>query len=546
MIALRAMILSAGFGSRLKGITKDTPKPLINLSKNTAIIDNIVNSILRMGINEIAINLHYKGNLIEKYLLKKFPLVKWAFYFELELLNTGGGISNAKDFLCEAENSIIINADILFFFDLQKLYNQHIQSGSDSSLIVIPQANKKRALIYKDNKLSGFTNKNGKCLFQLEEFIPDNSLFSTFTGIQFLSSKFIRNLSNSKFSIIDVYAKKIYEKDPANIINLSDEYWADLGTLETLQKAQSDYKLITKYFSIADISSVQLIFEGISQKRIFRIHNQNNETKIIISSNIPREIESWIEFSYFFEEKGIPVPHVYNYDNNSILVEDVGVISLYQKVLQIGLEAETIKNLYKKSIDILLKLSEIEQKDFPLQFAYPRKIYDKTNILYDLNYFNNNFPEHKLDKIELDIICNEIFSFLQNLPITPMHRDFQSTNLMVKSEIVSLIDLQSFRLGYALYDLASLLFDLNITFSTKFIRSNFEYASHKNLKFDNWNAFLVLGLIRILHDLGTCKELKNCTNRIKNGKKELLFIINSLPTDKIRKTKNLLKKIIQV
>ena len=107
---MKAMILAAGLGKRLKPLTNDIPKPLLKVG-NQSLIERNIRSLLNYGFDEIVINVSYLGNMITEHVLEIFPNNKIIFSKESEPLGTGGGIKNAIKLLGD-EPFMLINADI--------------------------------------------------------------------------------------------------------------------------------------------------------------------------------------------------------------------------------------------------------------------------------------------------------------------------------------------------------------------------------------------------------------------------------------------------
>ena len=107
---MKAMILAAGLGKRLKPLTNDIPKPLLKVG-NQSLIERNIRSLLNYGFDEIVINVSYLGNMITEHVLEIFPNDKIIFSKESEPLGTGGGIQNALKLLGD-DPFMLINADI--------------------------------------------------------------------------------------------------------------------------------------------------------------------------------------------------------------------------------------------------------------------------------------------------------------------------------------------------------------------------------------------------------------------------------------------------
>src|SRR5262245_7059025 len=109
---MKAMILAAGLGTRLRPLTHSTPKALL-LVNGRPLIYYSLKLLEKHGIREAVINLHYLGDLIQKELGdgSKFGL-RIHYSWEPQILGTGGGIKKASTFL-EQESFLVVNSDVL-------------------------------------------------------------------------------------------------------------------------------------------------------------------------------------------------------------------------------------------------------------------------------------------------------------------------------------------------------------------------------------------------------------------------------------------------
>ncbi len=132
---MKAMILAAGFGTRLRPLTLSIPKALVPFAGMTLIEYNII-KLVRSGINEIAINLHYLGEMIQRHLGDgKHYNAQITYFHEDPILGSGGAIQNALDFF---ENSpfVVISADIISDIDYS-ICNFQLSKNSLAKLFVV-------------------------------------------------------------------------------------------------------------------------------------------------------------------------------------------------------------------------------------------------------------------------------------------------------------------------------------------------------------------------------------------------------------------------
>ena len=133
-----AMLLAAGFGKRLMPLTKDLPKPLININGIT-LLDNSINFLRLLGCTQIIINSHYQYEKISRAIEKKNINNDLTLIYEKEILDTGGALKNVKNNFVN-KNVIILNSDIFWqkenLFDIEKMADQYIANQNPQLLLV--------------------------------------------------------------------------------------------------------------------------------------------------------------------------------------------------------------------------------------------------------------------------------------------------------------------------------------------------------------------------------------------------------------------------
>lgn len=105
-----AMILAAGFGTRMRPITDHTPKPLVPLAGRT-LIDHGIDRLVAVGVKRVVVNTHYKAAMMEDHLAQRRD-VEIVLSHEETLLDTGGGVKNALKHLGDA--FYVLNADVFW------------------------------------------------------------------------------------------------------------------------------------------------------------------------------------------------------------------------------------------------------------------------------------------------------------------------------------------------------------------------------------------------------------------------------------------------
>jgi NDP-sugar pyrophosphorylase family protein len=242
---MKAMIFAAGLGTRLKPITDNLPKALVPIA-GKPLLEHIILKLKVSGFNEIIVNVHHFPNQIIE-LLKANN--NFGIHIEVSdesdlLLDTGGGIRNAKWFFDDGKPFLVHNVDILSNIDLKELYSQHLRSNSLATLVV-SKRDTFRHLLFDDNlRLNGWINeKTGETkplgLSHIELY---NKL--AFAGIQVLSPGVFELMENMepKFPIIDFYLSNARTKIINGFIP-TDFHMLDVGKLNVLEEAE---KFITE------------------------------------------------------------------------------------------------------------------------------------------------------------------------------------------------------------------------------------------------------------------------------------------------------------
>lgn len=123
---MKAVVLAAGYGTRLGGLTKDVPKPLLEVG-GKAIIEHILDNLARSGCREVAVNLHYRGHQIRARLGDGARYgVRLVYSEEPELLGTAGGARQMAELLgARAEPVLVHYGDIVTDADLAALWRAH-------------------------------------------------------------------------------------------------------------------------------------------------------------------------------------------------------------------------------------------------------------------------------------------------------------------------------------------------------------------------------------------------------------------------------------
>lgn len=234
------MIFAAGLGTRLKPLTDHMPKALVPVA-GKPMLEHVIEKLKAAGFDEIVINVHHFANQIIDFLKEKnnFGITIHISDETDFLLDTGGGIKKAAPYFDEP--FLIHNVDILSNTDLKALYNYHLQSGNDATLLVSPRQTTRYLLLNSDRRLCGWINKD-TLQTKPEGFIyqPNVQKEYAFSGIHIISPglfKYMDEKWNGKFSIMDFYLQLCQEALIGGYAK-EDLQLIDIGKPETLAKAE--------------------------------------------------------------------------------------------------------------------------------------------------------------------------------------------------------------------------------------------------------------------------------------------------------------------
>lgn len=225
--AKEAIILAGGLGTRLSGITKDIPKPMVDINKKPFLC-YLMDCLKIQGINKVLLSIGYKHNVIMSYFGLKYKGLLIEYIIETEALGTGGAISEALK-RTKQDDVFVLNGDSFFNINLKELMNAHYKWNSLLTVAVKPMYNFKRygSIILKDNRIIGFEEK----CFKNAGLI---------NGGIYVMKRAIANLfpKERSFSFEGFLEKNIDKIAPYAFI--SNEYFIDIGIPEDYKKAQQE------------------------------------------------------------------------------------------------------------------------------------------------------------------------------------------------------------------------------------------------------------------------------------------------------------------
>lgn len=219
-----AMIMAAGFGTRMGKLTENLPKPLLPIGEQR-IIEIIIEKLARQGFERVIINLHFMADKVRDVLGdgKRFGL-ELIYSEETEILGSGGGIANAEPYF-DGETILVVNADTLNSLNISEFYNYHLQTEAHATMHVLPSQNNDDYTLV----LFGVQNRLNRILGR-HKAIPEELHSGIFTGYQLLTPEARAYLKPVKQSIItNLYLQGVEDGKVINVFPHQTR-WLDIGT----------------------------------------------------------------------------------------------------------------------------------------------------------------------------------------------------------------------------------------------------------------------------------------------------------------------------
>ncbi|MGD9082034.1 MAG: sugar phosphate nucleotidyltransferase [Desulfobacterales bacterium] len=548
---MKALILAAGFGTRLLPFTKNTPKALFPVSGHP-LLHFIILSLQHSGCNAVIINTHHLYKKIDAYLAGQKYAIPVITRYEPEILGTGGAIKNVADFW-DDHPFMVINSDIVTDIDLKKVYKFHLNHSHPVTLVLYDDPGFNTVSINKDGFITKFhdsTPLTSQPVSGSNIHRPGETEKLTFTGIQVLDPQILELIPDNIFSSsIDIYRQLISENKKVCAFIAKECQWKDIGSPERYtqivfeQMAPEAFKYAFSGWPNKKISRTQLKGDG-SDRNWYRLTSANRSLVMadhnIRKSQSTSEVDSFVAIGRHLHDKNIRVPKIYLYDTFSGLVfmEDLGDVNLQTVVIN-TINPEKIILYYKSVIGLLGKLSVRGAKGFDPVWTYQTSHYNQDLILEkECRYFVDTFLRKYMGmnisfkdlEDEFRTLADKALEFSVN---GFMHRDMQSRNIMVKNNRFYFIDFQGGRLGPIQYDLASLLIDPYVELSPWVQNQLLNYSgktlpSLLNINPDKFlSCYAYCSITRNLQILGAFAYL-SCIKRKRYFEKYIPSAINTL------------------
>jgi NDP-sugar pyrophosphorylase family protein len=240
---MRAMILAAGLGTRLRPLTDDRPKALVEVAGHT-LLEIALRRLREFGIRDVIVNVHHFADLVVDYLKKNNDFgMRIEISREVVLLDTGGGLQKAAWFFLKGagaeEPFLLHNVDVLSTIDFGRMVDFHKQNQALATLAVQERETSRPLLFDEDNQLCGRRTVQNLTLEMVRP--SQNPQVLAFSGVHIISPRLLESLSgDGAFSIITSYLSLAGKGQKILAFRADDYYWLDLGRPENVMQATED------------------------------------------------------------------------------------------------------------------------------------------------------------------------------------------------------------------------------------------------------------------------------------------------------------------
>jgi mannose-1-phosphate guanylyltransferase len=241
---MKAMVLAAGLGTRLRPLTDERPKALVEIGGRT-LLEITLTRLREFGVREVIVNVHHFADMVVEYLVAKQNFgMRIEVSREDVLLDTGGGLKQAAWFFSEGlhdEPLLLHNVDVVSTIDLAAMARFHSEHRALATLAVQERKSSRQLLFDANGLLCGrrFERED-----RTELARPSADLQAlAFCGVHVISPRLLRMVTEEGvFSVIESYLRLAAHDERIVAFRADGAYWRDLGTVGSLEQAETDFQ----------------------------------------------------------------------------------------------------------------------------------------------------------------------------------------------------------------------------------------------------------------------------------------------------------------
>lgn len=447
MSVKKAVVLAAGYGTRLRPFTCVTPKPLLPVW-GESMLARTVRKLRAWGVEEITVNCHHLHGQIEAWCAANGCRAS----HEPEILGTGGALNPLREWI-GTDDFYLVNGDIVFEgfdgFTDRKAFAQDDVIG----LAVVTKEGPRTIEVEP--------SRNIVTCWQS----PDPGYEGTFTycGIALLKASILDYVQpQGASSIVQAYERATMDGRFVLAVEPKNLLWTDAGTIprylevneEGASNAFDALPQIAAALEELHLSGpVSFLGARGSDRCFFKVGG----AVIVVYDDATRgENARYAAHARWLASKGMAVPKVLaaRPDLKMLVLENAGSTDLASYARRAGTLAA-----YKPAVEALAAFGKLgDAADLPpLEPAFDAALWRQEQGLFKEFALGRRYGRACPEGVEKDFA--KLSEALEKEPRALVHRDFQSSNILWKNDTMRLIDFQGMRMGPALYDLASLLYD---------------------------------------------------------------------------------------
>lgn len=243
---MRAMILAAGLGTRLRPLTNDRPKALVEVAGHT-LLEITLRRLREFGIREVIVNVHHFADMVADYLKKNGGFgMRIEISREGVLLDTGGGLKKAASFFLDRSDHadgpfLLHNVDVISTIDLARMLQFHREHHALATLAVQDRETSRYLLFDEQNQLCGRRAGRDQAVEMVRPSPQVQAL--AFSGVHVISPRFLSMMTeDGVFSIINSYLRLAAQGEKILAYRADGYYWRDLGKPENVAQAEEDVR----------------------------------------------------------------------------------------------------------------------------------------------------------------------------------------------------------------------------------------------------------------------------------------------------------------
>lgn len=435
----KAIVLAAGLGSRLRPFTCATPKPLMPVW-GESMLARTVAFLRSLGVSDIAVNCHYLHEQIEKWCAENGCRTS----YEPEVLGTAGVLNPLKEWIGE-DDFYLVNGDII----LEGFEGFKNFKGFDETTIGLCLATEEGPRTIEIEPESGYVTN----------WRSDDAGYSgtyTYCGFAIYSPRIFDYVKPSGFSsLVTTLETAMMDGKFVKAVVPKDLLWEDCGTIEKYVDVNQDGD-DNAFDAIAQLKATGARdFKFLSSRGSERVFFSSDKGIVVIYDDATRKENAlYSGHAKWLKAHGAPVPEVV-FDDPA-LKTSVYEYAGAEKKMSLPEQAEVIEALVK--FNRLTDAPNLLPPFDAATWAWERELFTE-------HCLKSRFAHEMPEKVEEEL--KRVAEVLEKEPKALVHRDFQSTNVLWKNGKLTIIDFQGMRLGPAVYDLASFVYDPYVKISEK-------------------------------------------------------------------------------